>query len=257
MPRNSEIRILPDTQAVAQTAADEFVKLAREAIQRKGTFMVALSGGSTPKALYSLLAERTEKRIGPEIPWAQIHLFFGDERHVSPDHPDSNYRMANEAMISKVPIPPQNVHRVHAENKDAAAAAAGYDETLVRVFSLSGTQPPRFDLILLGMGPDGHTASLFPGSFGVQELAKRVIANWVPKFNGFRVTFTRPVLNNAAEVLLLVCGADKAPSLSEVMGSGDPNTYPVKYVQPNEGKLIWLLDRAAAGRLESSQATAS
>ena len=257
MPRNSEIRIFPDTQAVAQTAADEFVKLAREAIQRKGTFMVALSGGSTPKALYSLLAERTEKRIGPEIPWAQIHLFFGDERHVPPDHPDNNYRMANEAMISKVPVPAQNVHRVHAENKDAAAAAADYDETLVRVFSLSGTQPPRFDLILLGMGPDGHTASLFPGSSGVQELAKRVIANWVPKFNSFRVTFTRPVLNNAAEVLLLVCGADKAPSLSEVMGSGDPNTYPVKYVQPNEGKLIWLLDRAAAGRLDSSQATAS
>ena len=257
MPRNSEIRILPDANAVAQTAAAEFVKLAREALQRKGTFMVALSGGSTPKTLYSLLAERTEKRVGPEIPWAQIHLFFGDERHVPPDHSDSNYRMANESMISKVPIPTQNVHRVHAENKDAAAAAADYDKTLVKVFNISENQVPRFDLILLGMGPDGHTASLFPGSSGVQELSKRVVANWVPKFNSFRVTFTRPVLNNAAEVLLLVCGADKAPALSEVMGSGDPNTYPVKYVQPDEGKLIWLLDRAAAGRLDSSQATAS
>lgn len=257
MPRNSEIRILSDANAVAQTAADEFVKLARDAIQRKGTFMVALSGGSTPKVLYSLLAERTQKHIGPEIPWAQIHLFFGDERHVPPDHADSNYRMANEAMISKVPIPAENVHRVHAEDKDAAVAAADYDETLVRVFNLSGDQLPRFDLILLGMGPDGHTASLFPGTSGVQERSRRVIANWVPKFNTFRVTFTRPVLNNAAEVLLLVCGADKSPALSEVMGSGDPNSYPVKYVQPNDGKLIWLLDRAAAGRLDSSQATAS
>src|SRR5690349_6252536 len=257
MPRNSEIRILPDANAVAQTAADEFVKLACEAVQRKGTFMVALSGGSTPKVLYSLLAERTQKHIGPEIPWAQIHLFWGDERHVSPDHADNNYRMANEAMISRIPIPAQNVHRVHAENKDAAAAAAEYDGTLAKVFGLSDEQLPRFDLVLLGMGPDGHTASLFPGSSGVQELSKRVIANWVQKFNTFRITFTRPVLNNAAEVLLLVCGADKAPALSEVMGAGDPNTYPVKYVQPNDGKLIWLLDRAAAGRLDSSQATAS
>ena len=257
MPRNSEIRILPDANAVAQTAADEFVKLAREAIQRKGTFMVALSGGSTPKMLYSLLADRTQKHTGPEIPWAQIHLFWGDERHVPPDHADSNYRMANEAMISKIPIPAQNVHRVQAENNDATAAAADYDETLVKVFNLSDKQLPRFDLILLGMGPDGHTASLFPGSSGVQELSNRVIPNWVQKFNSLRITFTRPVLNNAAEVLLLVCGSDKAPALSEVMGAGDPNTYPVKYVQPTDGKLMWLLDRAAAGRLDSSKATAS
>jgi len=122
---------------------------------------------------------------------------------------------------------------------------------------LSATSIPRFDLILLGMGPDGHTASLFPGTSGVQELSKRVIAYWVPKFNSFRVTFTRPVLNNAAEVMLLIAGADKAPALSEVMGSGDPNTYPVKYVQPRDGKLLWLLDKAAASQLDSSQATAS
>src|SRR5215510_15868361 len=123
MAQNSEIRVLPDAQAVAQVAADEFVRLAREALQRKGRFTVALSGGSTPKTLYSLLAERSQKGIGPEIPWAQIHLFFGDERHVPPDHPDSNYRMANEAMISKVPTPAANVHRIRTETKDAAAAA--------------------------------------------------------------------------------------------------------------------------------------
>jgi 6-phosphogluconolactonase len=257
MAQDSEIRVLADGQAVAQAAADEFVRLAREALQRKGNFTVALSGGSTPKTLYSLLADRTQKSIGPEIPWSQIHLFFGDERHVPPDHTDSNYRMANEAMISKVPVPAANVHRIHTENKDAAAAAAEYDRTLVQVFNLSANGLPRFDLILLGMGPDGHTASLFPGTSGVQELSKRVIANWVPKFNSFRVTLTRPVLNNAAEVMLLISGADKAPALSEVMGSGDPITYPVKYVQPRDGKLLWLLDKSAASRLDSSQATAS
>ena len=257
MLQDSEIRVLPDSQTVAQAAADEFVRLAREALQRKGKFTVALSGGSTPRTLYSILAERTQKTTEPEIPWAQIHLFFGDERHVPPDHADSNYRMANEAMISKVPIPAANVHRIHTENKDAAAAAADYDHTLAEVFSLSSNGLPRFDLVFLGMGPDGHTASLFPDTTGVQELSKRVVANWVPKFNSFRVTLTRPVLNNAAQVMLLICGADKAPALVEVMGSGDPNTYPVKYVQPRDGKLLWLLDKAAASRLDSSQATAS
>jgi len=257
MLQDSEIRVLPDSQTVAQAAADEFVRLAREALQRKGKFTVALSGGSTPRTLYSILAERTQKTTGPEIPWAQIHLFFGDERHVPPDHADSNYRMANEAMISKVPIPAANVHRIHTENKDAAAAAADYDRTLAEVFSLSSNGLPRFDLVFLGIGPDGHSASLFPDTTGVQELSKRVVANWVPKFNSFRVTLTRPVLNNAAQVMLLICGADKAPALVEVMGSGDPNTYPVKYVQPRDGKLLWLLDKAAASRLDSSQATAS
>jgi 6-phosphogluconolactonase len=257
MSQDSEIRVLSDAQSVAEAAADEFVRLAREALQRKGKFTVALSGGSTPKALYSILAERTQKKIGPEIPWAQIHLFFGDERHVPPDHPDSNYRMANEAMISKIPIPSANVHRIHTENQDASAAAEDYDRTLAKDFGLSSNGLPRFDLVLLGMGPDGHTASLFPGTSGVQELSQRVVANWVPKFSSFRVTFTRPVLNNAAEVMLLICGADKAPALAEVMGSGDPNTYPVKYVQPRGGKLLWLLDKAAASRLDSSHATAS
>ena len=257
MPKNAEIRVFANSQAVAQAAADEFVKIARDAVQRNGRFSVALSGGSTPRTLYSLLAERTQNKIGPEIPWSQIHLFFGDERHVPPDHTDSNYRMANEAVIAKVPIPEANVHRVHTENPDAAAAAQDYDHTLSQVFSLSGSELPRFDLILLGMGPDGHTASLFPGTSGVQELSKRVIANWVPKFNSFRVTFTRPVLNNAAEVMLLIGGADKAQPLAEVMGAGDPNTYPVKYVQPVNGKFLWLLDEAAASKLTSSQATAS
>src|SRR5262249_24883182 len=152
-------------------------------------------------------------------------------------------------------IPPENVHRVHSENDDAAAAALQYDETIAQVFGLNDNAPPRFDLVLLGMGPDGHTASLFPGTRAVHELRRRVAANWVPKFKSFRITLTRPVLNNAAHVMLLVCGADKAPALSEVMGSGSPDDYPVKYIQPTNGGLLWLLDKAAASKLGAIKAS--
>lgn len=255
MAQNPQIRILDDAQSVASSATDEFVRLAQSAVDSKGRFTVALSGGSTPKALYSLLAERTAQKRSPDIPWSKIHLFFGDERHVPPDHPDSNFRMANEAMISKVPIPAENVHRVHSENEDAAAAALQYDETIAQVFGLKENTLPRFDLVLLGMGPDGHTASLFPGTRAVHELRRRVVANWVPKFNSFRITLTRPVLNNAAQVMLLVSGADKAQALSEVMGSGSPDDYPVKYIQPTSGGLLWLLDKAAAGKPGSTKAS--
>ncbi len=255
MAQNPQIRILDDAQAVASSAADEFARLAQSAADSNGRFTVALSGGSTPKALYSLLAERTAQKKSPDIPWSKIHLFFGDERHVPPDHSDSNFRMANETMISRVPIPPENVHRIHSENDDAAAAALQYDETMAQVFGLKENALPGFDVVLLGMGPDGHTASLFPGTRAVHELRRRVAANWVPKFNSFRITLTRPVLNNAAHVMLLVCGADKAPALSEVMGSGSPDDYPVKYIQPTNGGLLWLLDKAAAAKLGSTKAS--
>jgi 6-phosphogluconolactonase len=253
MAQNPQIRILDHAQSVASSAADEFVRLAQLAVDSKGQFTAALSGGSTPKALYSLLADHTAQKRSPDIPWSKIHLFFGDERHVPPDHPDSNFRMANEAMISKVPIPPENVHRVHSENEDAAAAALQDDEAIAQVFGLKDNALPRFDLVLLGMGPDGHTASLFPGTRAVHELRRRVVANWVPKFNSFRITLTRSVLNNAAQVMLLVCGADKAQALSEVMGSGNPDDYPVKYIQPTNGGLLWLLDMAAAAKSSSTK----
>jgi 6-phosphogluconolactonase len=246
---NAQIRIFDGLQQVAQAAAEQFIRRSQEAIEQHNRFTVALSGGSTPKVLYALLAEHTARGASPPIDWSHIHLFFGDERHVPPDHPDSNFRMANEALISKVPIPAANVHRVHAENPDAAVAAADYDRDLVSSFHLKDSQLPRFDLILLGMGPDGHTASLFPGTAAVQELKKRVVANWVEKFKTWRITFTRPVLNNAECVLLMVCGQDKSESLKEVMGGGSPDTYPVKYVAPSDGELIWMLDKAAASKL--------
>ena len=156
-----EIKIVPDSATLAQFAAQEFHRLAEAAVQERGHFSVALSGGNTPRAVYSLLASEHK-----ELPWDRIHIFFGDERHVPPDHPDSNFRMAREALLNKVPIPEKNIHRVHAE-LDAEAAAAEYEQQLVNFFHLRNHEWPRFDLIFLGIGEDGHTASLFPGSKAV------------------------------------------------------------------------------------------
>lgn len=248
MESMSDVRVLDNLQQVAEAAAEKFISHATRAIEQHGRFTVALSGGSTPKALHAKLVERTAKNA-KLLDWSRVDFFFGDERHVPPDHPDSNFRMANETLLSKVPIPPAHVHRMHCENPDAAQAAVEYDQELAKSFHLkTEDQLPRFDLILLGMGPDGHTASLFPGTPAVQELKKRVVANWVPKLNTWRVTFTRPVINHAECVLLMVCGQDKAAALREVMGAGSPDQYPVKYVHPTHGQLIWMVDKAAASQ---------
>ena len=240
------IRVVDDLQQVAQATADEFIARARRAIEHHGRFTVALSGGSTPKALHGVLADRSAR--DPKIvDWARVQIFFGDERHVPPDHADSNFRMANETLLSKVPIPSANVHRVRCELPDAAQAATEYDKELVSAFQLKGVdQLPRFDLILLGMGPDGHTASLFPGTTAVHETKKRVVANWVPKLNAWRVTFTFPVINHAECVVPMVCGHDKAAPFREVLGQGSADLYPIKNVHPTHGELIWIIDRAAA-----------
>jgi len=249
MPARSNLRILDNLQAIAQAAADEFVTECRQAITDHGRFTVALSGGSTPKTLHAVLVERSKK--DPKlIDWSRVQIFFGDERHVPPDSPDSNFRMANETLLSEVPIPKENIHRIRCENPDAAKAAAEYDAELAQAFQLQASEFPRFDLILLGMGPDGHTASLFPKTAALNELTKRVVANWVEKFNTWRVTFTRPTLNNAASVILMVAGEDKAAALAEVMDCGRAEMYPVKYVKPASGNLIWIIDRAAAKLLK-------
>jgi 6-phosphogluconolactonase len=242
-----EVRFVADAAALAREAASIFVRLANEAVEAKGSFAVALSGGSTPKALFGLLAGEYLDRV----PWRGTNFFWGDERHVPPDHPDSNYRMTREAMLSTAPVPPENVHRIEAENPDAAAAAAAYEKTLEQWF---GTQPgefPRFDLVLLGMGPDGHTASLFPHTTALHESTRSVVANWVPKFDAYRITLTAPVLNNAANVLFLVAGPDKAEALHEVLeGAPNPDEYPSQLVRPTSGSLLWLVDRAAAARMK-------
>ena len=237
------VEVLPTPADLFHAAEEEFVRVGRAAIAEHGRFTVALSGGSTPRGLYSLLA-----KDHPNFPWRDTFLFFGDERHVAPDHPDSNYRMVNEALLSKVPIPAGNVYRVLAENPNAAAAAADYEEKLRGFFKLRPGEFPRFDLILLGLGPDGHTASLFPESDGLKEQSRLVIANWVEKFKTHRITFTFPVLNHATDVMFLAAGADKADMVKQVLEGTNTPPFPAQQINPM-GRLIWMLDEAAAAKL--------
>lgn len=242
MPTQPELRILKNATDLFEAAAAEFATQASAAVRATGKFTVALSGGSTPKALYSLLATK------PGIPWDRIYFFWGDERHVPPNHPESNYRMANQALLSKVPARAENIFRIHSEEKDASAAALQYEQTLKDFFHLSPGAFPRFDLIFLGVGPDGHTASLFPGTSALNENRRLVVANWVPKFNTDRITFTFPLLNAAACVIFLLSGADKAATLQEVLENKSAN-LPSQKVCPVNGKLIWMVDEPAARTL--------
>ncbi len=240
-----DIRIVANSEELSRVAATEFVNQAKGAVQAKGTFTVALSGGSTPKSLYTLLADDATLRVA--VPWAKVHFFWGDERHVPPDHPDSNYRMAHEAMLSKVPVPPTNVHRIKSEYPEASRAADEYDQRLREFFGLAAEQFPQFDLVLLGMGPDGHTASLFPGTAALHEQTRLVVANWVEKFNTDRITLTPPVLNNAACIIFLVGGEEKAETLQAVLqGEKQPERFPAQLLSPTHGTLLWLVDRPAA-----------
>jgi 6-phosphogluconolactonase len=243
-----EIRTLTTPQELFAAAAEEVVRSANEAVEQRGRFTIALSGGSTPKNLYNLLA--TNARTA--LPWDRMFFFWGDERHVPPTDPDSNYRMADETMLSKIPVPAANVFRMKTENPDAASVAEEYEQTLRKFFQLEPGQVPTFDLILLGMGPDGHTASLFPGTAALQEKSRLVVANWVEKMKTHRITLTLPVLNAARCVTFLVSGTDKASVLRAVLEEDAPGEqYPSKLVCPRQGKLIWLVDRAAASALSS------
>ena len=240
-----EVRIVPDAAALFRAAADEFGRVARESVQTSGSFRVALSGGSTPKGLYSLLAGDAALRA--QIPWSKIDFFWGDERHVPPDHADSNFRMAQEAMLSRVPVDPARIFRIKGELPDASAAASDYERTLAQTFALSNGRFPRFDLVLLGMGPDGHTASLFPGTQALGQQQRLAVSNWVGKFFTDRITLTPPVFNNAARVMFLVNGDDKAMPLKAVLeGPFEPGQLPAQLVRPSGGTLLWLLDPTAA-----------
>jgi len=236
-----EIKIVADLPTLYRAGADEFIRCAREAVAAHGRFAIALSGGSTPKGVYSLLAEAND------LPWDKIHFFFGDERDVPPTDPESNYRMANESLLSRVPVPPGNVHRIAAE-MGARLAVLQYQSELYAFFNLASSQWPRFDLIMLGMGPDGHTASLFPGSAALNETEFWVTDNWVEKFKTYRITLTFPVINHAAEVMFLVAGQDKSQVLKEVL-QGKAEAYPCQRVKPLNGRLLWLVDKAAGSLL--------
>jgi 6-phosphogluconolactonase len=247
------VHVFADAEAVSQAAAQEFVRCARQAVAARGRFRAALSGGSTPQRLYQLLAEPPHR---DQVDWAKVDLFWGDERAVPPDHKDSNYRMTREALLDHVPIPPSQVHRIEAERPDRDQAARDYQTTIARAFGVDpASPPPSFDVILLGMGPDGHTASLFPHTAALSETARWVVVNYVPKFATDRVTLTLPILNRAHEVLFLVAGADKAVPLAEVLqGPPDPQRLPSQSIRP-AGQLLFYVDGQAAARLNPPVST--
>lgn len=236
-----EIKVVADANELSRVGAAEFEHVVRNAVQARDKFTVSLSGGSTPRGLYSRLAQGSRN-----LPWDKIYFFWGDERHVPPDDKDSNYRMVRESLLSQAPIPQEHVFRMHAEKSDAARVAEEYERTIQEFFDLKPGELPRFDLVLLGLGPDGHTASLFPESAALRERSRLVVANWVEKFGHYRLTFTAPVINNAAEVMFLVSGAEKTAALQSVLYSdASAEEFPAKLVQPRNGRLIWLVDRAA------------
>ena len=246
------VEVVPDKRALMEAGAAAFAAAARAAIAAHGRFVTALSGGSTPRALFELLAT---ERFAASIDWSRIHVCWGDERAVPPDADASNCRMAREALLDHVPIPPSQVHRIRGEEPPMIAAAA-YERTLRTLFA-TPVGPPRpvpgarFDLVLLGMGDNGHTASLFPGLQAVRETERWVVAESIAEVRMWRITLTPVVLNGAAEVLFLVSGGDKASMLHRVLdGPVRPDTYPAQIVAPHHGRLRWLVDADAAAALE-------
>jgi 6-phosphogluconolactonase len=248
---SASIAVFPDVPALALAAAADFLALANEAIGRRDVFSVALSGGSTPSTLYRLLA--TDPTLASRVPWSAIHFFFGDERHVPPDHADSNFRMVNQAMFQSLAHTTIHAHRIRGEIASAQEAAAQYEADLREFFTSHRTIVagfPRFDLILLGIGADGHTASLFPGTAGLEETRSWVIANRVDKLGTDRISLTFPVLNNAGAVTVFVAGAEKASVVADVLDRApDALRYPIQRVKPRDGSMRWMLDRAAASGL--------
>jgi 6-phosphogluconolactonase len=238
----AEVEVCADDDALMTAAAETVVRSAAEAIEEAGFATVALSGGTTPKRLYQLLAT---PGYATRVDWPHVHVFFGDERCVPPNDPASNYRMAREALLDRVPLPPANVHRLHGE-EDPATAAADYERELRDVVAGRG----RVDLVLLGMGDNGHTASLFPGLTAVHEHQRWVVAEHVAEVGMWRITMTPAAINAAAEVVFLVSGAGKADMLARVVdGPRDPSTLPAQVVAPTNGQLRWLVDAAAAAKL--------
>jgi 6-phosphogluconolactonase len=251
----NEVRVFDGVSELMRATAEAISLAARQAVDDHGRFTWALAGGSTPRTVYELLVSDFYRA---RMPWSAIHFFWGDERHVPPDHPDSNFRMAREAMLDRVPVPAENVHRIPAEEPDAQRAAAEYEATLRSAFALAPGEwpdkrpgePPRFDLILLGLGKDGHTASLFPGGDAVRERERLVVAPWVEAQKTFRITLTPPVLNHARRAMFLVSGEEKAEALHAVLeGPREPERYPAQIV---EGNRLWMVDRAAARLLKTA-----
>jgi 6-phosphogluconolactonase len=247
-PAQRDIRILADPAAITRRAADEFVTAASGAVAQHGVFNVAFAGGSTPKSLYALLAADAAYRA--RIAWEKMRVFFGDERHVPPDHSDSNFHMASEALFSKGLLKPEQIARIKGEYPDTEKAALEYEQVLRAYFQLRDGEYPRFDLVLLGMGDEGHTLSLFPGTKALQPGGRIVVRNWVGKFFTERVTITAETANHANRVMFMITRADKAPALKAVLeGPYEPEQLPAQFIQPRSGNALWLIDRDAAKML--------
>jgi 6-phosphogluconolactonase len=249
---NKQVKVFKDTEELNNFAAEKFVEIANEAIKQRRRFNVALAGGSTPKSLYQLLAsEKYENKID----WAKVYFFFGDERHVLPDDAESNFRMANENLFTPLHIPADRIHWWDTTHKDGEKIAESYNETMTYFFGLDEeVRLPEFDLILLGMGADGHTASLFPFTKALHETEKSAVANYVEKLNDWRFTLTFPVINNARNVIFLVAGEEKAETLQSVLeGEFQPDKFPAQNVRPEHGELYWLLDENVAKLLKNDR----
>jgi 6-phosphogluconolactonase len=243
-----DIRILADPAAITRRAADEFVKTASEAVAKNGVFNVAFAGGSTPKSLYAMLADDSAYRS--KIAWDKMRVFFGDERHVPPDSSESNFRMASETLFSKGLLKPEQIARIKGEYPDTEKAALEYELVLRTYFQLKEGEYPRFDLVLLGMGEEGHTLSLFPGTKALHPAGRIVVRNWVGKFYTERITITADTANQANRVMFLITRADKAPALKAVLeGPYEPEQLPAQLIQPKSGNALWLIDRDAAKML--------
>lgn len=245
MTKRRQIEIFPDATQLAKAAADFFAGLAESAIADHGRFSVALSGGNSPRLLYETLASGNYSTV---FDWPRVHIFFGDERCVPPTDQESNFRMVNDALISRVPIPRTNVHRIKGEI-DPVTSAADYEKELRSYFR--DLEWPEFDLVLLGLGTDGHTASLFPETAALNEIERWVVANYVDKLQTFRISLTLPAINAAQNIAFLVTGQEKASTLEAVLeGSEAHETVPAKLVDPVKGAVTWFADTDAARLLK-------
>lgn len=242
-----ELVVLPDLASAAAAAAERFVSRCARAVADRGECAIALAGGDTPRALYARLAADP---VRDRIAWGQLRFFWGDERGVSPQDTRSNFRMAQEALLSRVPVPPDRIHRMPAERPDLEEAAEAYAALLREHLPGAADGWPRFDLVLLGLGEDAHTASLFPGAPALRETRRAVVAYEVPHLGMPRMTLTLPVLNHAGEVLFLISGASKAQALWAVLEAPpDPDRVPAQGIRPVGGRVVWVVDAAAASRL--------
>ncbi len=238
-----KLNVFQNLTELSHFVAGEFVKIGKKAIKKNGRFVVALAGGNTPKQIYQLMAGDDFRR---ELDWSKVFFFFGDERDVSPMSDRSNFRVANETMLKPLKIEPKNILRWRTEIIDAVGVAEAYEKTLIKFFDLQKGELPKFDLILLGMGEDGHTASLFPQSTALAETKRLAVSNYVEKLDAIRLTLTFPTINNASNIIFIVSGSEKAGALNEVLsGERYPEKFPAQNIKPVSGKLIWAVDEEA------------